>query len=60
MDIKIQMMQMATKKKLVNLANDDLDKYYNWLLNKKLILNVDKTKYIVFKQKNKHVNNITI
>lgn len=48
------------EKKLVDLINCDLGRYYNWLLNNKLKLNIDKTKYMLLKQKNKIVNNITI
>ena len=33
--------------------NDDLNVYYRWLLCNRLKINIDKTKFIVFKQKNK-------
>ena len=45
---------------LTVIVNDDLHKYYNWLLNQNLKINLDKTKYIIFKQKNKKVNEIEI
>ena len=43
---------------LQNMANNDLKHYYYWLLHNKLKINMDKTKYIIFKQKNKVVNDI--
>ena len=33
-------------------ANYDLNGYYKWLLQQNLKLNLDKTKYMIFKQKN--------
>lgn len=41
-------------------VNADLKKYMNWLYCNKLKINSDKTKYILFKQKNKITDNITI
>nr|CAH7713322.1 unnamed protein product [Callosobruchus chinensis] len=40
--------------------NSDLQKYVDWLYGNKLKININKTKYMVFKQKNKQVQNINI
>ena len=40
--------------------NADLKSYLNWLYSNKLKINIDKTKYIVFKQKNKDVFNMDL
>ena len=40
--------------------NSDLKSYLNWLYSNKLKINIDKTKYMVFKQKNKIVNKFEI
>ncbi|XP_050297638.1 probable RNA-directed DNA polymerase from transposon BS isoform X1 [Anthonomus grandis grandis] len=46
--------------RLVNRVNDDLTKYSQWLLQNNLKINLDKTKYILFKQKNKTINQVRI
>lgn len=43
---------------LVNRVNSDLTKYSQWLLQNNLKINLDKTKYILFKQKNKKINQV--
>ncbi|KAK9882698.1 hypothetical protein WA026_022748 [Henosepilachna vigintioctopunctata] len=45
---------------LENLINEDLDRYIGWLYLNKLKINVNKTKFIILKQKNKAVNNINL
>ena len=40
--------------------NSDLKSYLNWLYSNKLKINIDKTKYMVFKKKNKMVNKFEI
>ena len=40
--------------------NEDLCRYYDWLLENNLKINIDKTKFMLFKQKNKHVPNISV
>lgn len=40
--------------------NIDLKKYSQWLFFNKLKINIDKTKYLLFKQKNKIVREMTI
>lgn len=42
---------------LANLINNDLKNYLKWLFSNKLKINIEKTSYIIFKQKNKSVNN---
>lgn len=37
--------------------NRDLNVYMNWLIHNRLKINLDKTKYVMFKQKNKIVRN---
>ena len=41
-------------------VNDDLHLYTSWLDYNKLKVNIDKTKYMVFKQKNKHIQELNI
>ncbi|KAK9891764.1 hypothetical protein WA026_016562 [Henosepilachna vigintioctopunctata] len=45
---------------LENLINEDLDRYIGWLYLNKLKINVNKTKFIILKQKNKAVKNINL
>lgn len=45
---------------LQNLVNDDLQRYTNWLYYNKLKINVKKTKFMLFKQKNRFTNNISV
>lgn len=40
--------------------NLDISRYQNWLYSNKLKINIEKTKYMVFKQKNKIVDNLDI
>lgn len=40
--------------------NNDLNTYLKWLFSNKLKINIDKTKYIIFKQKNKLINDLQI
>lgn len=40
--------------------NDDLRVYVHWLLSNKIKINIDKTKYMKFKQKNKVIGRIDI
>lgn len=41
-------------------VNEDLEQYHRWLLYNNLKINIDKTKYMLFKQKNKTVCNVDI
>ena len=41
-------------------VNNDLGAYLEWLFSNKLKINIEKTKYIVFKQKNKIINELYI
>ena len=45
---------------LMHIINDDLNIYVNWLFFNKLKINAEKTKYILFRQKNKVVGNLDI
>ena len=45
---------------LTDVVNDDLKLYLNWLYRNKLKINIGKTKYMVFKQKNKSIQNLNI
>lgn len=45
---------------LNNVVNNDLARYQDWLYHNKLKININKTKYIAFKQKNKIINNLDI
>lgn len=45
---------------LNNIVNEDLNLYLNWLYYNKLKINIDKTKYMIFKQKNKQIDYIHI
>ena len=45
---------------LNNTVNSDLNLYLNWLYYNKLKINIDKTNFITFKQKNKHIQNLNI
>jgi len=41
-------------------VNEDLSTYQNWLYSNRLKINIDKTKYMIFKQKNKNVGQIDV
>lgn len=45
---------------LTHIINTDLKKYYNWLLKNNLKINAEKTKFMLFKQRNKTVPDIRI
>lgn len=45
---------------LENIVNSDLKQYYIWLLQNNLKINIDKTRIMIFKQKNKVIDNIHI
>lgn len=45
---------------LQTLVNEDLDTYLKWLYCNRLKINIDKTKYLLFKQKNTNFNNVEI
>lgn len=40
--------------------NSDLGRYVNWLYSNRLKINIEKTKYMVFIQKNKHIGDMNI
>lgn len=42
------------------IVNDDLNLYYRWLMQNNLKINIDKTKYLVFRQKNKKIVDVNI
>ena len=41
---------------LQNIINQELDKVANWLYANKLSLNIEKTNFIIFKSRNKHID----
>ena len=43
-----------------NIINNDLKRYNCWLLQKKLEINIDNISYLIFKQKNKKINEIQL
>lgn len=47
-------------KQLETTVNDDLKKYHSWLIKNKLQLNVKKTTYMTFFQKNMNLQNIKV
>jgi Txe/YoeB family toxin of Txe-Axe toxin-antitoxin module len=42
--------------KLVSVMNNEINKVINWMRSNKLSLNIDKTKYVIFKTPNKRCN----
>lgn len=48
------------EQRLAHKVNADLGVYTHWLLSNKIKINIDKTKYMIFKQKNKEVREINI
>ncbi len=48
------------EQELVEIINEDLNLYYKWLITNRLKINIEKTQFMLFKQKNKHVANMNI
>lgn len=66
-DDTVLMYEFENGSEIENIVNLDLRRYTDWLLSNKLKINVGKTKYMLFKQKNKcvtlpnlKINNIQI
>lgn len=59
-DDTVLIYKSKTSTDLENKVNTDLKQYYTWLLQNKLKINIDKTRFIIFKQKNKVIDNIHI
>ena len=49
-----------TRDELEKIINEDLNKYINWLKGNKLSINADKTKFIIYKMRNKADINLKI
>lgn len=41
-------------------VSQDITRYVNWLYSNKLKINIHKTNYMIFKQKNKHIDNLVV
>lgn len=59
-DDTVLVISSSNIKELEKVANDDLNLYYTWLCYNKLSVNVNKTVYMIIKQKNKQKSDINV